>query len=241
MTRSTSRSSSPATSSPSSSSNSSGPASAHDVSVCGSPVQIHHGPKLMRPRRRCNGADQRISEFISKIGNSIAKTMPMTNRPMPTISSGPEQADQGGRSGPPAPVPGSGRRAPASLPARRWTRRWRSGGWSSAGTGGWRPASGRSARLRARARLPSATASRIGRLVTTSPAMRSASSTGTALAVRMLSVRVKRAVLKPRSSLPTSGSAQQRSGARAAASPGCCCQRQNRTPASASASSSQMP
>ena len=49
------------------------------------------------------------------------------------------------------------------------------------------------------------TASRMGRLVTTSPAMRMASSTGTALAVRMLNVRVKRAVLKPRASRPTSG------------------------------------
>src|SRR5256885_12212852 len=47
----------------------------------------------------------------------------------------------------------------------------------------------------------SATASRIGRLVTTSPAMRNASSTGTELADRMLKVRVKRAVLKPRVSL----------------------------------------
>ena len=35
--------------------------------------------------------------------------------------------------------------------------------------------------------------------------MRSASSTGTELAERMLKVRVKRAVLKPRDSLPTSG------------------------------------
>ncbi len=51
----------------------------------------------------------------------------------------------------------------------------------------------------------SMTASRIGRLVTTSPEMRRASSTGTALAERMLSVRVKRAVLKPRVSLPMSG------------------------------------
>ena len=45
----------------------------------------------------------------------------------------------------------------------------------------------------------------MGRLVTTSPAMRMASSTGTALAVRMLNVRVNRAVLKPRTSLPNSG------------------------------------
>ena len=51
----------------------------------------------------------------------------------------------------------------------------------------------------------SCTASRIGRFVTTSPAMRSASSTGTELAERMLRVRVKRAVLKPRESLPMSG------------------------------------
>ena len=51
----------------------------------------------------------------------------------------------------------------------------------------------------------SATASRIGRFVTTSPEIRSASSTGTELADRMLKVRVKRAVLKPRDSLPTMG------------------------------------
>ena len=54
----------------------------------------------------------------------------------------------------------------------------------------------------------SATASRIGRLVTTSPAMRSASSTGTALAERMLRVRVKRAVLKPRDELADQRHAQ---------------------------------
>ena len=53
--------------------------------------------------------------------------------------------------------------------------------------------------------VASMTASRIGRLMTTSPEIRSASSTGTALAVRMLRVRVKRAVLKPRSSFPASG------------------------------------
>ncbi len=49
------------------------------------------------------------------------------------------------------------------------------------------------------------TASRIGRFVTTSPEMRRASSTGTELPDRMLSVRVKRAVLNPRVSLPMSG------------------------------------
>ena len=42
-------------------------------------------------------------------------------------------------------------------------------------------------------------------LLTTSAEMRSASSTGTALAVRMLNVREKRAVFRPRMSLPTSG------------------------------------
>src|SRR6185312_15657662 len=51
----------------------------------------------------------------------------------------------------------------------------------------------------------SATASRIGRFVTTSPAIRKASSTGTEDPERMLKVRVKRAVLKPRESLPMSG------------------------------------
>ena len=49
------------------------------------------------------------------------------------------------------------------------------------------------------------TASRIGMLETTSPAMRSASSTGTPLAARMLSVRVKRAVFRPRASRPMMG------------------------------------
>ena len=42
-------------------------------------------------------------------------------------------------------------------------------------------------------------------MVTTSPAMRMASSTGTALAVRMLKVRVNRAVLNPRTSRPNRG------------------------------------
>ncbi len=51
----------------------------------------------------------------------------------------------------------------------------------------------------------SMTASRIGRFVTTSPEIRKASSTGTELPDRMLKVRVKRAVLKPRVSLPMSG------------------------------------
>ena len=51
----------------------------------------------------------------------------------------------------------------------------------------------------------SATASRIGRFVTTSPAIRRDSSTGTALAARMLKVRVKRAVLSPRVRRPTTG------------------------------------
>ncbi len=51
----------------------------------------------------------------------------------------------------------------------------------------------------------SVTASRIGRFVTTSPAMRMASSTGTELAERMLKVRVKRAVLNPRFSFPMMG------------------------------------
>jgi hypothetical protein len=41
--------------------------------------------------------------------------------------------------------------------------------------------------------------------VITSPEIRSASRIGTELEERMLKVRVKRAVLKPRTSLPTSG------------------------------------
>ena len=47
---------------------------------------------------------------------------------------------------------------------------------------------------------------RIGRLVTTSPAIRNASSTGTALAVRIAKVRAKRAALLPRVTRPMSGS-----------------------------------
>ena len=142
--------------------------------------------------------------FISKIGSSIAKTMPMTNRPMPTISSGPSRPTSAASS------PSSSRswlarpaRACLELAARLaagdQVDRHRRKQPARA------PASGRSARPRARAPRPRSTASRIGRLVTTSLAMRSASSTGTALAVRMLSVRVKRAVLKPRTSRPTSG------------------------------------
>ncbi len=57
----------------------------------------------------------------------------------------------------------------------------------------------------------SATAAFIGRLVTTSPEMRSASSTGTVLAVSVLSVRAKRAVFEPRTILPTSGRRSSRS------------------------------
>ena len=53
--------------------------------------------------------------------------------------------------------------------------------------------------------IASVTASRIGTLVITSLAMRNESSTGTALPMRMLSVRVNRAVLKPRRMRPTSG------------------------------------
>ena len=49
------------------------------------------------------------------------------------------------------------------------------------------------------------TAWRIGELVTTSPAMRSASSTGTALAVRIEKVRAKRAALLPRVMRPNTG------------------------------------
>ena len=51
----------------------------------------------------------------------------------------------------------------------------------------------------------SCTAPFIGRLVTTSLEMRSASSTGTVLAVSVLRVRAKRAVLLPRTTLPISG------------------------------------
>ena len=49
--------------------------------------------------------------------------------------------------------------------------------------------------------------------------MRSASSTGTALAVRMLRVRVKRAVLKPRATRPTIGSLAAATSARAGGCP----------------------
>ena len=55
----------------------------------------------------------------------------------------------------------------------------------------------------------SSTACRIGRLLTTSAEIRSASSTGTALAVRMLKVRENRAVFSPRMTLPSERHAQQ--------------------------------
>ena len=51
----------------------------------------------------------------------------------------------------------------------------------------------------------SSTALFMGRLLTTSAEIRRASSTGTALAVRILNVRENRAVLRPRMSFPASG------------------------------------
>ena len=50
------------------------------------------------------------------------------------------------------------------------------------------------------------TASRIGRLLTTCVEIRNASSTGTPLAIKMMKVRAKRAVLVPRTSRATNGS-----------------------------------
>ena len=122
-----------------------------------------------------------------------------------------EQSDQQRPSSNPARVPGSWRRARACVRARRSPRRSEIrctviGGNSS----GLQRAADRRALAHALRRL--VTASRIGRLVTTSPAMRSASRTGTALAVRMLNVRVKRAVLRPRVSRPTSGTRSRKRG-----------------------------
>ena len=66
-------------------------------------------------------------------------------------------------------------------------------------------------------RAASSTARFIGKLLTTSAEMRSASSTGTALAVRMLKVRENRAVFTPRMSLPRSGTrSRNRSNAKRA-------------------------
>ena len=50
----------------------------------------------------------------------------------------------------------------------------------------------------------------MGRFVMTSLEMRNESSTGTAAAVRILSVRVKRAVLKPRTMRPNTGKRNSR-------------------------------
>ncbi len=54
--------------------------------ICALGTVRNHSRHARRPLRPL---PQWISAFISKIGSSIAKTMPMTNRPMPTISSGP--------------------------------------------------------------------------------------------------------------------------------------------------------
>jgi dihydroorotase-like cyclic amidohydrolase len=56
----------------------------------------------------------------------------------------------------------------------------------------------------------SCTAARMGRFVTTSPEIRNASSTGTALDVSVESVRAKRAVLLPFTTLPTSGTRKRK-------------------------------
>ena len=64
----------------------------------------------------------------------------------------------------------------------------------------------------------SSTALFMGMLVTTSAEIRSASSTGTALAVKMLKVREKRPVLRPRINLPSTGKRNKKRSKRSRAS-----------------------
>ena len=173
------------------------------------------------------------------MGCSIANTISSTKSPISTISSGPRRPTSA------VSIPSNCRSSLSAARANISSRRPLDSPLEIRCTvmGGNRPLAPSDRPMGAPSRTRSAavaTASRIGRLPMTSPAMRRPSSAGTALPVRMLKVRVKRAACRLRSRRPKSGArSSHRSTRRCADSARS--QRATASPPRARASSSHRP